>query len=119
MVSCPLFVSCVGRVHLFRQSSHPLELGVTSRIWSRWLHGCVMCVCSPSFRTTRATRWVPIGSRTGLGEVPCLGWLPGHTAASRSLRSDGQCPQVHTIIHHGDFLDAVTPAYQILVRSNH
>src|SRR6266852_318045 len=30
---------------IFKQSSHPLELGVTSRIWSRWRHCCAMCLC--------------------------------------------------------------------------
>src|SRR6266702_3298757 len=39
---------CTQVSPVFKQSSHPLALGVTSRIWSRWLHCCAICFCSPS-----------------------------------------------------------------------
>src|SRR6266851_1506857 len=39
---------CTQLSPIFKQSSHPLALGVTSRIWSRWLHCCAICFCSPS-----------------------------------------------------------------------
>src|SRR2546421_13007645 len=39
---------CTHVSPVFKQSSHPLALGVTSRIWSRWLHCCAICFCSPS-----------------------------------------------------------------------
>src|SRR5712692_4441468 len=39
---------CTQVSPVFRQSSHPLALGVTSCIWSRWLHCFVICSCFPS-----------------------------------------------------------------------
>src|SRR5690349_21875608 len=39
---------CTQLSPIFKQSSHPLALGVTSRIWSRWPHCCAICFCSPS-----------------------------------------------------------------------
>ena len=53
-------------------------------------HVCMFSFLIGRHRTTRATQWVPTGSLTGLVEVACLGWLPGYTATSRSLRSDVQ-----------------------------
>src|SRR5215470_8775736 len=39
---------CTQLSPVFKQSSHPLALGVTSRIWSRWLQCRAICFRSPS-----------------------------------------------------------------------
>src|SRR6266446_10569519 len=40
---------CTQVSPVFKQSSHPLALGVTCRIWSRWVHCVAKIVSFPMF----------------------------------------------------------------------